>query len=222
MPFTFQRCCVACAVMLYGNSALLTGLTPAWGAEGKTSKKVGPELLFYGPFALDELYDKVVPEGSRDDVLSQGEGPTRQAIKEAMGHCKVYLVARKVKRDGKWGLTYEGGYPKILVEGKLVLNIKDKKGRDYEIQVQEISRVGADMGPEWQTCKFPLRLCLKVRRNFVTEADIELAKRLAQVGGKKLTARDFEGASSSFVRNFVSEASFTHDVDGKARWSKEE
>jgi hypothetical protein len=202
--------------------ALLLPLTPLFAEQGKLPEKVESEHIFCGPFALDELFDKIVPEGSQKDSLSKGDGPTRAAIKKEMTQRKVYVIGRNIKREGTWGLTYDGDYPKILVEGEVGFLVKDRKDREYEINLQEAFLLGADMGKGRQTCEFPVGISLKVRRNFLTESEIEFAKKLAALDGKKLTETDLVGASSSFVQNFHSEASLVIGVDGKTRWRKGE
>lgn len=126
--------------------AALAGAVPAPAGEDEPRSKAQGELLVIGPIPLRKLYENIkTPAGKKvRDAIPKWGGPDDKAICESLAGCKIYVLDRRVSTPkGEWAFVdRHSGYPKILAEGRFSFDLKDKKGEDFRIQIEEVS-IGA-------------------------------------------------------------------------------
>jgi hypothetical protein len=95
----------------------------------KAAKNDGHFLLF-GPFSLGELFKQ--SEAPRDLIPE----PAFKEIVESFNKCKVSILHKKViHKSGKWVFAID---PKLVVEGELSFQLKDKAGKPFKINVRKM------------------------------------------------------------------------------------
>ena len=101
-------------------------------ANDKAGAPAKEAILLVGPFTLAEACDK----GSRfvSEYASEG-GPAPAEMRKALDACKLSLVDQKTRGPKGWRFAPDDKYPKVVAEGPLRFELKDKQGRDFTVQL---------------------------------------------------------------------------------------
>jgi hypothetical protein len=195
---------------LSGLAVVFLAVVPAWGSAKKGPTEGQQQLIAIGPIGLGDLYLKM-----KKGPILRGGGPPEAAIVNSLNQCQVFIIDKKVFKKGEWEPA-EKGFPKLTLGGKLSFVLKDKKGKDFEVQVSQLRTMGTCTVLGKQPCYrgFGIFLQLKVTARFVPNDP--LVKALAHLSGLK--DKDLKGATYGATISYCSDWNVTYDLNGKLRW----
>ncbi len=128
--------------------------------EGKARDGVKPATMYLGPFKLADFGD-IAADLERDG------GPDKETIAKALGECKYYLVDKFVYKDGKREFGDDNESPRILIEGTLSHELRDKDGRDFRFHVKgfTVAKDNIDLSVTPNTCRGGISVAIIVYRD---------------------------------------------------------
>ena len=131
-----------------------------------TISPFAPQPLIIGPFKLGDLILSNSDSGWFVKQLKDG-GLDVDEVKKQMNEWKISLVDYKVRKpDGKWKWhrPEKGGWPpKVVVEGRMSFELKDRKGNKVEIALTEADAGGTSSNQDDSpaTVRCPISITLR-------------------------------------------------------------
>lgn len=167
------------------------------------------EDLVVGPFALGELYRTMPEKAKLGEVFSKRDGPDEKQVINSLDEVELYVLDKRVRNDkGQW--VFDQARPSVVVGGRMTLLLKDKKRKDFNIQLKKVTGRGWNRRNYWEGADKPpsresdgLLVEMATSRYFLREVSI--------------SGSDVEVWGSDF--NLVSRP-FMYDVFGKVIWKE--
>ena len=122
-----------------------------------------PQALIIGPLKLGDL---ILSSPDGDWLVKDFEdgGLDVNEVKKLMNEWKLYVVDHKVRTpDGRWDWhrSEKARRPNVIVEGRMSIELKDRRGEKVEIAMTEARAIGVDTNhrsPSWVRCPIVITL----------------------------------------------------------------